>query len=62
LASATEKDHVHPIVFAYPSRLPRRFGFSGKSAHRIITGGVGHNLPQEALQAFAEAVIDVAKS
>ena len=33
--------------------------FSGKYAHRIIKGGVGHNLPQEAPQAFAEAVIDV---
>ena len=27
--------------------------------HRIIKGGIGHNLPQEAPQAFAEAVIDV---
>ena len=34
--------------------------FSGKYAHRIITGGVGHNLPQEAPQAFAKAVIDLA--
>ena len=33
--------------------------FSGKYAHRIIKGGIGHNLPQEAPQAFAEAVIDV---
>ena len=33
--------------------------FSGKYAHRIITGGVGHNLPQEAPQAFAKAVVDV---
>jgi pimeloyl-ACP methyl ester carboxylesterase len=34
--------------------------FSGKYAHRLITGGTGHNLPQEAPQAFAQAVIDVA--
>jgi hypothetical protein len=27
--------------------------------YRLITGGVGHNLPQEAPQAFAQAVIDV---
>jgi hypothetical protein len=27
----------------------------------LITGGVGHNLPQEAPQAFAQAVIDVNK-
>ncbi len=33
--------------------------FSGKYAHRIIKGGVGHNLPQEAPQAFAQAVVDV---
>jgi pimeloyl-ACP methyl ester carboxylesterase len=33
--------------------------FSGKYAHRIIKGGVGHNLPQEAPQAFAEAVVEV---
>jgi pimeloyl-ACP methyl ester carboxylesterase len=33
--------------------------FSGKYEHRDITGGVGHNLPQEAPQAFAQAVIDV---
>jgi len=33
--------------------------FSGKYVHRVIGGGVGHNLPQEAPQAFAQAVIDV---
>jgi pimeloyl-ACP methyl ester carboxylesterase len=33
--------------------------FVGKYAHRLVTGGVGHNLPQEAPQAFAKAVIDV---
>jgi pimeloyl-ACP methyl ester carboxylesterase len=36
--------------------------FSGKYSHRTITGGIGHNLPQEAPQAFAEAVVDVAES
>lgn len=34
--------------------------FSGKYEHRLITGGIGHNLPQEAPNAFARAVIDVA--
>jgi pimeloyl-ACP methyl ester carboxylesterase len=34
--------------------------FSGRYAHRIIEGGVGHNLPQEAPQAFAQAIVDVA--
>jgi pimeloyl-ACP methyl ester carboxylesterase len=33
--------------------------FSGKYEYRLITGGVGHNLPQEAPEAFAKAVIDV---
>jgi pimeloyl-ACP methyl ester carboxylesterase len=30
--------------------------FSGKYEHRDLTGGIGHNLPQEAPQAFAQAV------
>ncbi len=34
--------------------------FSGKNEHRQITGGVGHNLPQEAPKAFADAVIALA--
>jgi pimeloyl-ACP methyl ester carboxylesterase len=33
--------------------------FSGKYEYRLITGGIGHNLPQEAPQAFAQAVVDV---
>jgi pimeloyl-ACP methyl ester carboxylesterase len=36
--------------------------FSGKYAHRLVTGGIGHNLPQEAPQAFADAVIEAARS
>jgi pimeloyl-ACP methyl ester carboxylesterase len=44
----------HPEPSAYANK------FSGKYAHRTITGGIGHNLPQEAPQAFAQAVIDVA--
>jgi pimeloyl-ACP methyl ester carboxylesterase len=45
----------HPEPQAYAKM------FSGKYSHRTITGGIGHNLPQEAPQAFAEAVIDVTK-
>jgi pimeloyl-ACP methyl ester carboxylesterase len=41
-----------------PSAYARKF--SGKYAHRPVTGGIGHNLPQEAPQAFAQAVVDVA--
>jgi pimeloyl-ACP methyl ester carboxylesterase len=33
--------------------------FNGKYEHRLISGGIGHNLPQEAPAAFAQAVIDV---
>ena len=33
--------------------------FSGRYAHRVVTGGIGHNLPQEAPRAFAAAVVDV---
>jgi len=44
-----------------PHPDPGTYGakFSGKYAHRTISGGIGHNLPQEAPQAFAEAIIDV---
>jgi pimeloyl-ACP methyl ester carboxylesterase len=43
----------HPDASSYAKK------FSGKYAHRVIKGGVGHNLPQEAPQAFAEAVLEV---
>jgi pimeloyl-ACP methyl ester carboxylesterase len=33
--------------------------FSGSYSHRTIDGGIGHNLPQEAPEAFAKAVADV---
>jgi pimeloyl-ACP methyl ester carboxylesterase len=46
----------HPPPSAYAGK------FSGKYEHRNITGGIGHNLPQEAPQAFAEAVVDIAES
>jgi pimeloyl-ACP methyl ester carboxylesterase len=43
----------------HPDPVSYRNKFSGKYANRIISGGVGHNLPQESPQAFAQAVIDV---
>jgi pimeloyl-ACP methyl ester carboxylesterase len=43
----------HPDPRAYAEK------FSGKYAHRLLNGGIGHNLPQEAPRAFADAVIDV---
>lgn len=45
----------HPEPAAYRPK------FTGKYEHRTITGGIGHNLPQEAPGEFAQAVIDVAK-
>jgi pimeloyl-ACP methyl ester carboxylesterase len=36
--------------------------FTGKYEHRTVKGGIGHNLPQEAPEAFAKAIIDVAES
>lgn len=43
----------HPDPSAYAGK------FSGKYVHRMISGGVGHNLPQEAPEAFADAVMQV---
>jgi len=43
--------HPEPPVYAKK--------FSGKYLHRTISGGIGHNLPQEAPQAFADAVVEV---
>ena len=33
--------------------------FTGRYIHRTITGGIGHNLPQEAPKAFADAVVEI---
>jgi pimeloyl-ACP methyl ester carboxylesterase len=46
----------HPEPSSYAKK------FAGKYEHRLIKGGIGHNLPQEAPQAFAEAVVDIAAS
>jgi pimeloyl-ACP methyl ester carboxylesterase len=43
----------HPDAASYAKK------FSGKYTHQLIKGGIGHNLPQEAPQAFAQAVVDV---
>lgn len=42
----------HPDPSKYAAK------FTGKYAHHTITGGVGHNLPQEAPKAFADAIIE----
>jgi pimeloyl-ACP methyl ester carboxylesterase len=46
--------HADPSVYAKK--------YVGRYEHRTITGGIGHNLPQEAPEAFAQAVIDVDKA
>jgi pimeloyl-ACP methyl ester carboxylesterase len=43
----------------FPDDKPYRDRFSGKYSNRVITGGIGHNLPQEAPEAFAQAIIEV---
>ena len=44
----------HPPAEAYAAK------FTGRYAHRVAEGGIGHNLPQEAPEVFAQAVLDVA--
>jgi pimeloyl-ACP methyl ester carboxylesterase len=44
----------HPDPSAYAAK------FSGTYSHRTLEGGIGHNLPQEAPAAFADAVLEVA--
>jgi pimeloyl-ACP methyl ester carboxylesterase len=46
----------HPEPGAYAKK------FTGKYEHRTITGGIGHNLPQEAPEAFVEAIVKVAEN
>ncbi len=46
----------HPDPASYAPK------FTGRYAHRNITGGIGHNLPQEAPEAFAKAVVEVGES
>ncbi len=43
----------HPDASAYAKM------FSGKYRHKVVTGGIGHNLPQEAPEVFADAVVEV---
>ncbi len=45
----------HPDPAAYRKK------FTGRYTHRNVSGGIGHNLPQEAPQAFAEAVLEAAR-
>jgi pimeloyl-ACP methyl ester carboxylesterase len=42
----------HPPETSYAKK------FSGRYAHKLIKGGIGHNLPQEAPKAFADAIVE----
>lgn len=46
----------HPDPGSYAEK------FSGKYIHRLLNGGIGHNLPQEAPKAFADAVVEVGRA
>lgn len=46
----------HPEPGSYANK------YVGKYSHRTITGGIGHNLPQEAPQAFAQAIVDISEA
>jgi pimeloyl-ACP methyl ester carboxylesterase len=46
--------HLEPSAYAKK--------FSGPYEHRNVAGGIGHNLPQEAPQAFAQAIADISAS
>jgi pimeloyl-ACP methyl ester carboxylesterase len=46
----------HPPASAYARN------FTGRYEHRAVNGGIGHNLPQEAPKAFAQAIVDVSKA
>jgi hypothetical protein len=43
----------HPDPSAYAAK------FDGPYTHRTLQGGIGHNLPQEAPEAFADAILEV---
>jgi hypothetical protein len=53
----TLEEDANGVPHADPGAYSKKY--SGKYEHRAITGGVGHNLPQEAPEEFAKAIIDV---
>jgi hypothetical protein len=56
--NATDQRFQQPASIRRSCRCTVSSKFTGKYEHRVIEGGIGHNLPQEAPQAFAEAIID----
>jgi len=53
----TMEGDANGALYSEPATYAKKF--VGKYEHRTITGGIGHNLPQEAPQAFAQAIVDV---
>ena len=47
---------VMPVAH-HPAASACTMKFSRAYSHRAIAGGIGHNLPQEAPEAFADAVL-----
>ena len=60
MSTITLEGDANGAPHAEPGAYAKKF--TGKYAHRTISGGIGHNLPQEAPQAFANAVVDVVQS
>lgn len=55
--TVTLEGDVNGAAFPAPESYASRF--TGQYAHHTLTGGIGHNLPQEAPKAFADAIIEV---
>jgi hypothetical protein len=63
IASATAAPAIPPLktVRTDLPEIAYAAKFTGRYEHRLITGGIGHNLPQEAPAAFVDAMLDVAR-
>ncbi|EHM01588.1 Tat pathway signal sequence domain protein [Acetobacteraceae bacterium AT-5844] len=57
IPSITMEGDANGAPYPQPSTYARKF--TGRHEHRDLTGGIGHNLPQEAPREFAQAVLDV---
>ena len=59
LASLPRDRHRELLGAPHPDAGVYAKKFSGKYSHKLLTGGIGHNLPQETPKAFADAIIEV---
>jgi hypothetical protein len=58
VSTITMEGDANGAPYPEPSSYAKKF--SGKYENCAINGGIGHNLPQEAPRAFAQAIVDVA--